>query len=518
MQEYLQIIKKKILIDKLKSSLVPFQESKSSQTLVQDLILKEKGLKPFWKESTKVLSEKLWLPIKTDCVDLELNSLNGSLKNLIQNSQSSIKVQKPHQNIPLENYQMTSYPSLMSSLQGIMESDQESLKEKERKKNLKNLKIKKKLRPEKSYKIRLYPNQEQKQDLKKWFGASRYVYNSCLYHINSEKDFKEQYKMINKKYLRSKFINNINYKNNNTWMLDVHYDIRDEAMNDLLKNYTSNFAKSKNSGKKFTILYKSKKNRKDSIAVLSKYWNNSSGMLSKTLTSMMKGHQKLPKVLNYDCRLIKNENNQYYLCIPEPLEHFECENQTPKIISLDPGVRTFMTGYDLSGQVLELKKNSSKIGVLLHHKKKLQSKIAIKKIKVQGLKRALRRVSLKLYNTVDESHKMFAKYLCSNYNYIVVPKMSFHSFNNLNKKSKNMMKSLRHCSFVDRLINKSREYGSKVIVAEEDYTSKTCTCCGNLKNDLGSSKIYNCNVCNTIIDRDINGARNILLKFITEHL
>jgi len=48
------------------------------------------------------------------------------------------------------------------------------------------------------------------------------------------------------------------------------------------------------------------------------------------------------------------------------------------------------------------------------------------------------------------------------------------------------------------------------VIVHNNSTTK----CGNLKNDLGSSNIYNCEKCGISIDRDQNGARNILLKTI----
>ena len=67
--------------------------------------------------------------------------------------------------------------------------------------------------------------------------------------------------------------------------------------------------------------------------------------------------------MEYDCRLTINRLGEFYLCIPKPLE-IKTDNQGPKfsvveekkgvgIISLDPGVRTFMTGYNPSGEAIE---------------------------------------------------------------------------------------------------------------------------------------------------------------------
>jgi putative transposase len=41
-------------------------------------------------------------------------------------------------------------------------------------------------------------------------------------------------------------------------------------------------------------------------------------------------------------------------------------------------------------------------------------------------------------------------------------------------------------------------------MVDERYTSKICSKCGNLKEDLGGNKIYKCNECKMEIDRDVN--------------
>jgi putative transposase len=125
-----------------------------------------------------------------------------------------------------------------------------------------------KIKAGKAMKIRIYPNKKQIEDFKKFEGSSRFIYNSCLKHLNEQKNVKG---LLNKGYLRSKFVNNINYEKNNTWMLNIPYDIRDEAMSDLLKNYFSNFSKSKITNTPFNLKYRTLKDKICSIAVLSKH-------------------------------------------------------------------------------------------------------------------------------------------------------------------------------------------------------------------------------------------------------
>ena len=71
--------------------------------------------------------------------------------------------------------------------------------------------------------------------------------------------------------------------------------------------------------------------------------------------------------------------------------------------------------------------------------------------------------------------------------------------------------------FKQRLLaNKAREYPwCKVLIVDEAYTSKTCGMCGHIHQSLGGNKVFRCPHCSFEIDRDVNGARNILLRFLT---
>ena len=82
----------------------------------------------------------------------------------------------------------------------------------------------------------------------------------------------------------------------------------------------------------------------------------------------------------------------------------------------------------------------------------------------------------------------------------------------LSNKTKDEMLSLSHFLFKTRLIEKTQEFKNfRLHHVNEAYTSKTCSCCGKI-NNCGSSKIYKCESCSLIMDRDVNGARNIFIK------
>ncbi|CAG8798034.1 35873_t:CDS:2, partial [Racocetra persica] len=210
------------------------------------------------------------------------------------------------------------------------------------------------------------------------------------------------------------------------------------------------------------------------------------------------------------CRLQKTRLGEFYLCLPMPLE-IRGENQAPKwtkieegILALDPGVRTFSTGYSPSGLTIEWGKNDiGRIYRLCYALDKLQCKWSQKEVrhkKRYKLKRAARRIRKKIRNLIDETQRMVKR-----------------ANRRIRSKTARAMLGWSHYRLKQRLINKTREYPwCKVIICDEHYTSKTCGNCGYLHNKLGSNKTFKCPQCQIEMeDRDINAARNILLRFLT---
>lgn len=184
-------------------------------------------------------------------------------------------------------------------------------------------------------------------------------------------------------------------------------------------------------------------------------------------------------------RLVRNKLEKYYLCISKPLE-IRCDNQAPKseIIALDPGVRTFVTGYMPDGQITEWAKNDvARIYRLQHTISKLQincSQPNVRHRKRYKMKKAALRIHRKIRNIVDDSHKKLCKWL------ILLPEFGTQGMTRRYKRKigKNTARALyawSHYRFRMRLLNKIREYPStKVLLVSEEYTSKTCGTCGHV--------------------------------------
>lgn len=168
------------------------------------------------------------------------------------------------------------------------------------------------------------------------------------------------------------------------------------------------------------------------------------------------------------------------------------------MIFLDPGVKNFVVGYDPSGKVITWGENDiGRIARLLHYKRKLQGRIDLepKNKKRRSMRTALLRIGEKIHNLVNDMHKKLAKFLCSNYSNIFLSRLNFHNIKRLDKKSKAKLAALQHCKFLDSLEYKARLYGSKVHEVNEAYTSKTCSNCGFIKQNLKNQNTYNCSNC-----------------------
>lgn len=84
------------------------------------------------------------------------------------------------------------------------------------------------------------------------------------------------------------------------------------------------------------------------------------------------------------------------------------------------------------------------------------------------------------------------------------------------KKSKSMKKNILHISFgIFKDILKYKCANNEIYLSEIEphYTSKSCSCCNTINNDLNiTQRMFKCNECGTEIDRDYNSVLNILNK------
>lgn len=381
--------------------------------------------------------------------------------------------------------------------------------------------------PEYDYKCKkiiLNPTKRQRIILLKWMDIYVRMYNETIKVI--KRQFYEKKKVnLNFQHLRTDYmldckekLFNVSGIQNEEETTRINKHILDGAIKDVCTSYSSAFRNFKRKIiKHFRIRYV-KQSKPQKILRIEKLLFSQD---KKTFCGSVLG-KKINTIGDFDfsdvhsdCTLLYNSiNKRFTLLIPiETIKEEGKEIPKYEAIGLDPGIRTFMTGYS-KGHVLDIGNNLQKTIT-----KELKEIDSINKSELPKKKRRIaenKRYN-KINNLVDDIQWKTINHLTNNYHTILIGNMSTKGIvgnwksNGLYKMTKRIALLMRLYVFTERLKYKCSIKDCDYGMINERYTSKICTFCGNIKEDLGSNKIYNCNECNNSIGRDINGARNIYL-------
>lgn len=205
----------------------------------------------------------------------------------------------------------------------------------------------------------------------------------------------------------------------------------------------------------------------------------------------------------------------------------QAENNNLHVVSIDPGVRTPFTWYSPSkgaGKVGHMDKG--RLMRLGHHLDDLISRMTVcrnshskrKNKKAQRMRHAAARMRRQIHRLQTEIHRKSALFFVKEFDVIVIPpfdasEMSRRSTRKIRRVVVRSMLNWGHGLFRRRLISKAQEFGKTVVIQNEAYTTKTCSWCGNRQS---VDRVYRCKGCKTTMDRDVNGARGILLRALLD--
>jgi putative transposase len=228
--------------------------------------------------------------------------------------------------------------------------------------------------------------------------------------------------------------------------------------------------------------------------------------------------EPLPERLR-DGRVV-NYGDHWYVAIPETKKTKRCENQG-RLVALDPGVRDFITWFsDRSAGHLG-QQAVNRIVRLCRHLDRLISLRAKAKNrrKKRGYHDAIRRMQERIKFLIDELHWKCARFLVENFDVIILPPyetkdMVCKAKRKIRSKTARSMLTLSSYKFARRLEEKAFEFGKVVVRSSEAYTSKTVSWTGRVVNNLGGRKWIKDQ--GIVVNRDINGARGIFLRALSE--
>jgi len=122
--------------------------------------------------------------------------------------------------------------------------------------------------------------------------------------------------------------------------------------------------------------------------------------------------------------------------------------------------------------------------------------------------------SSKLKNKINDLHFKSANFLLSRYRKLIIGKVSTKKMvsnldGNLKEITKRRLMALSHYRFRMKLKQMAVKFDCKIFETNEYLTSKTCSKCKFINDNLKGNKIYDCPNCKLKIDRDINASINI---------
>ena len=363
-------------------------------------------------------------------------------------------------------------------------------------------------------KIRIYPDNVQKEFISKQLGCCRLIYNKLLYYKKSQY---EQNKQVVSWTQLGKYLTNLKKQDEYTFLNDVYAMCLQQSMQDLIKAY-DNFFKLHNGYPKF----KSKKDIKQSCRFTrtifkfkKKKINGNRITLIKQLKNILFKCSKKDEIyLNHNqnkihsITLIKTSTEKYYLFILIYYNIIQKE-KLDTVIGLDLGIKDFIV--DSNGNRYENKhfyrnqeKKLKKLQRLLSKKQKgsnNRNKVRIKIAKVHEKIKNQRNTYL---------HQITSKLVNEN-QVICIEDLNVNGMMSNHKLAKSIQE-LSLFEFRKQLEYKCRWYGRQLMIIDRFYpSSKTCHNCRHIYKDLKlSQREWICPHCGKEIDRDYNASLNIL--------
>jgi len=367
----------------------------------------------------------------------------------------------------------------------------------------------------KSVRIPLNLTLNQQNIILQWMKAAECMYNETLNHIKTNR-FVGIKSTINARKLRSIMKNekDILAKKYNT---PVH--ILDSAIKRLVQGLKSAFSNLKNGNiRHFNIRYL-KHNKPIKVITIEKdsfkgntFYKTYMGENIDSVNVDFKTH------ITSDCTLQYNKKGNRFVLYTTK----NCDVKiydTADTISIDPGIRTFLSCVsDFS--VYEIGKDNQIPEKIKYHLETMDN-IKKKPIPQKIKKRYEISHNKKIHGLVTELHWKSIDFLVKRFKTICIGKWSTKSILS-NQRSvlcpmtKRIASRLRFYEFLTKLKYKCDAFGVNLMIVDESFTSKVCSHCSWEHKKLGGEKVFKCGNCTMVIDRDLNGARNIYMRALNQ--
>ena len=377
----------------------------------------------------------------------------------------------------------------------------------------------------KTYKIKLKPNNKQKTKMIQFCGAKRFAYNWAL--GREQENYKNGDKFISDSDLRKEFTQ-LKKQEEYKWLYSISNNVTKQAIKDACMAYKRFFK-----GQAKFPKFKSKKFDKPSFYVdnIKIKFTKSHVKLENIATSKKKNKAKLNWIrlceknkIPTDCKYINPhvvyDGINWFICVGIEFE----DNKYKPVnngIGIDLGVKDL--AICSNGETFKNINKSQKIKNLEKRKRRLQRKISRKYLNNKKGESCCKTSNIikSEQKLLKLNHRLTNKrndYLHKTTSSIINRKPRFITIEDLNvsgmMKNKRLSKAIQDqklYEFRRQLEYKCKWNNIELRIVDRFYpSSKLCHECGNIKKNLKlSDRIYICEECGCVLDRDYNASLNL---------
>jgi len=358
----------------------------------------------------------------------------------------------------------------------------------------------------KAYKFRIYPNKTQQHQLYVEFAASKVVYN---YFLSKSIELYKSEKKSSNYFDWAKELTELKKKEEYTWLQQASNGCLQQSLKDLdvaYKNFFRNIKKGMKPGfpnfKKFNSSV-----RYSNISCKYSEENHKIQLSKCGWINVIDYKVPFGKLMNMT--VSKSKSNKWFIsiCVEQELKKYI--NDSTSEIGIDVGLKSFLV--DSNGDKISnpnfLKSQDRKI-------KRLQRQLSKKKIGSNNRKKAKLKLS-KAHEKIANQRNNFlhqnSTRLVKENKLIAIEDLNISGMIKNHRLAKSII-DVSWSEFFRMLTYKGEWYDCDLKkIGRFEPTSKKCNNCGYIKLDMTlNNRSWVCPQCDTMLDRDVNAAKNIL--------